>query len=455
MKALGLWCVVIYLRFWAHIALKIHKPFIIGIAGSTGKSSTKYLISGILKEHFKTKMLYGNSETGIPLSILNADPKGFSPISWLILLLKAPLGVFALKNFTYMILEMGIDDPYPPKNMDYLLTVLRPDIAISMNISATHTMQFEKVLPKKDLTEEERMDFLLNAIAQEDTKIITKSSAQVAIINADDKYIQNVLRSKDLQLKLLTFGQRLNNNLSYEEYRVHVDQTIFSYEYRNSNQSKKFILTIKNYVLPLAYREVFAAAALACLELGLDLKIIKRDIEKNFSLLPGRGRTLQGINNTLIIDSSYNGYSMETFIELLKEIKQQTRSRVAFLFGDIRELGGLAQVEHEVIAKKLCGVVDSLYCVGELTKKYVIPYVEKQSTKPHEIKHFQTSEEAGKYLQDTIQADTILLVKGSQNTIFLEEAIKYILENKKDERFLCRQEEFWMEIKEKYFHSIE
>ena len=44
----------------------------------------------------------------------------------------------------------------------------------------------------------------------------------------------------------------------------------------------------------------------------------------------------------------------------------------------------------------------------------------------------------------------ILVFKWSQNTIFLEESVKYFLKNKKDEELLTRQSEFWMNKKSEF-----
>ena len=41
----------------------------------------------------------------------------------------------------------------------------------------------------------------------------------------------------------------------------------------------------------------------------------------------------------------------------------------------------------------------------------------------------------------------IILFKGSQNTIFLEEAVKQVLANKEDSKHLTRQSYWWMEKK--------
>jgi hypothetical protein len=44
----------------------------------------------------------------------------------------------------------------------------------------------------------------------------------------------------------------------------------------------------------------------------------------------------------------------------------------------------------------------------------------------------------------------ILVFKWSQNTIFLEEAVKHFLKNKQDEELLTRQSEFRMKKKSEY-----
>jgi UDP-N-acetylmuramyl pentapeptide synthase len=137
---------------------------------------------------------------------------------------------------------------------------------------------------------------------------------------------------------------------------------------------------------------------------------------------------------------------------------------IVFLFGDMRELGDGAKTEHEVIAQKLIGIVDYLYCVGPLTREYVITYIgnlkllapseaegEIGNLKFKNIRCFDTSIRAGEYLKDHLPKNALVLVKGSQNTIFLEEAIKYILADKKDEAWLCRQEQYWLRKKERFF----
>ena len=111
-----------YLRFFAKKALAKHQPTVIGVAGSVGKSSTRNAIEAILKDHFPTKSV-GNSETGIPLGILGMKPENYTKLDWAKMLLKSPFNLNFLQGTKYLIAEMGIDEPDPPKNMGYLLTI--------------------------------------------------------------------------------------------------------------------------------------------------------------------------------------------------------------------------------------------------------------------------------------------------------------------------------------------
>ncbi|HVT01244.1 MAG TPA: Mur ligase family protein [Patescibacteria group bacterium] len=428
--------VLFYFKFFAKIALLIHKPITIGIAGSVGKSSTRNALEAILKDYKKTKIVRGNSETGVPLGILEIEMESYKLPQWLKAIALSPFKIMATKKYVYMIVEMGIDDPFPPKNMEYLLSIIKPDISISLNISATHTLQFSKLLNRKPKDKED-YEFLLEKIAEEDTKIISKSGCKLGIYDKDNKYLDNELKNFK-GTELLTFGKSTSNNIYFDEYMVDTDGTEFTFVL----DGQKIDIKLKHLVLPEAYREVLAPAILTAYKLGIDTKTITENLENNYSLPKGRASVFKGIKGTIIIDSSYNSSKLAviTFLKLAKNLAEKKKTEVAFLMGDMRELGDLAEKEHKEIAKLINECVDYLYCVGPLTHEFVIPNVSKNIKKSI---WFENSNEAGKFLAEHLPKGVILLVKGSQNNIFLEEAIKPLLLNKEDEKKLPRQEKYW------------
>lgn len=455
MRELLVWAVLFYLRFWARIALKIHRPYIIGVAGSVGKSSTRNALHAVLKDHFTVKVVSGNSETGVPLGILGITIEGFNNKNWLTVLLKAPRQINSLKNTQYLIVEMGIDDPYPPKNMTYLLTIVKPDMAIDLNATATHTQQFEKVLKKHT---KDTLDFILGKIAEEDSKIITNGYTKVGIYNNDDARLKSKIdpKAKKESVILLTFGQDKTNTIYYLDYQITTKKTKFTYGVTTSKGERVLEVAFPGMILPPASKESFGAVILAAHALGLKYTQIIESLTKNFTIPKGRSSVFSGIKGSLIIDSSYNSSksTVLSFLDLLLDLKKRTGRAAVFLMGDMRELGNEARGEHEEVAHKIAEVVDQLYCVGSITQEYVVPIVKRyigRKNRTKKVEWYKNAVQAGLHMKEELPKDAIILVKGSQNTLYLEEAIKFLLENQNDVKFLTRQEDFWLKTKQEFF----
>lgn len=447
--------VLFYLRFWAQVALKVHRPYVIGVAGSVGKSSTRNALFAVLSEYFKTGVVSGNSETGVPLGILGLSLDGFSNINWFRTLIKAPLSVGSLRKYQYLIVEMGIDDPYPPKNMSYLLTIVKPEMSIDLNATATHTMQFEKLLKKHT---KDSLEFIVNKIAEEDSKIITNGFTRVGIYNNDDERLSEVIhkRTKKESLTLLTFGSKKGNSVIYDDYAIYSKKTKFSYKVQTSKGERIIELSFPGFILPPASKESFAAVILATHSLGLKYAQIKEALEKNFTIPKGRSSLFAGIKNSLVIDSSYNSSksTVLSFLEMLRTLKEKTGRPVLFLMGDMRELGNESKQEHEEVAKAILKVVDELYCVGPQTQEFVVPIVKEGLGKKGmttKVEWYKNAIQAGLHIKEEMPENALILVKGSQNTLYLEEAIKFLLENQNDAKNLTRQEDYWMKIKQDFF----
>ncbi len=387
-----------YLRFFAKFQIskikflqkRKHKQLdIIGITGSAGKSSTLIACESIFGTNFKVKTNNGyNSESGIPLSILNLRIKNYSLISWLKVLFLAPIKYLTdWKSYDVLILEMGIDSIAWPKNMDYLLSIVKPNIGIFLNVSPVHLESFSS----------------LDQIAQEKAKLVNQ--AKVAIINSQDKLVKKYTQ---------------NSN-------------IFSI----SPTDIKF----DNLFLPPIYQTSFGAALALAKLFNISYSDAIKNIQNKFTLPPSRSSILKGINNTTIIDSSYNSSPLACQ-ELLKFLSQFKTRKIAVL-GDMRELGKSAPFEHRRIYEIATKSADEIISVGPQTKKYF-------GSKSQKFLYWWQAEG---YLKNQIQGGETILVKGSQNTIYLEELVKTILDNPSDSSKLCRQSRWWQKTKEKFYNQ--
>ena len=359
--------ILAYLRFFAQLKLRKIHPKIIGITGSVGKTSAIHALHEILSKKFKTKTTFkGNSESGIPLEILNIKLKDFSFTSWLKAMILAPIYVFDNETYEVLIVEMGVDAPNEPKNMGYLLKIVQPDIGIILNISAVHTEQF-----KGDV----------EAIAKEKSRLVTSmGSSKTAILNGDDHFLQHI--QSDLQAEVFTFGKNQSASLRIIKYEVNKFTTRFTYDWLGKPYQLKFI----DQLYFEEYGYIFAAILLGACKLGISYDESIRILEQEYRLPPGRLSVLKGEKQSTIIDSSYNSSPVAT-TAALNLIKHMSPSgKKILVLGDMRELGRLAEEKHKEIGIFASQSGDYIVLIGSLMKKYALPAIFNSAPKQKRVR---------------------------------------------------------------------
>lgn len=442
--------IIYYLKIFAKISILINNPYVIGVAGSVGKSSTCSAIEAVLKKEKKLLHIHTNSETGVPLGILGLEKGDYSIHFWIKVIFFTPLKLLYLKKFEIVLIEMGIDDPNPPKNMSYLLSIVKPQIGIITHESATHTEQFSKILTKKEknLPNKMKEEILIEALTKEDFLLLKNKKCQYGIVNTSNKFINNELQINRLKnIKIAKTGKKDNDQIIFDNYQINRNSTIFSYFINSENKEKqKISLKLKNYLLPQEYQIIFAQAIAVGLIFKISLKKIINNLENNFKIPKGRSSLFINKKSQIIVDSSYNASKEAVFslLNLTQKLAEQNNYPIVIILADMLELGPLTKSEHLTVGRASLKVADSLLLVGSLTKKYIFP-MHKQY--PNKIQHFQNLNELRKHLKNINKKSTILF-KGSQGQLWLEEALK-ILIDKNEYNKLCRQDEFWKKVKEK------
>jgi len=167
---------------------------------------------------------------------------------------------------------------------------------------------------------------------------------------------------------------------------------------------------------------------------------------KNYEVPPGRMRLLVGINNSFIIDDTYNSspFASETALKTLGEIKEDSK-KIAVL-GDMLELGKHTEEAHKNIGKLVKENADILVTVGERAKSIKLGAIEA-GMKEKNIVSFATSIEAGKFLKTFIKKDDLVLVKGSQGMRMERTVAAILLDQKNKEKLLVRQDPEWINKK--------
>lgn len=417
-----------FLATFARIIIKIHRPFVIGITGTVGKTTITHHISRFLahevwKENVEYSPYHYNGEYGLPLTIIGSETGGKNPFLWWVVFFRALKRCFG--SFPkYLILEYGIDHP---GEMDFLRSIVLPDIAIITEVLPNHIEQFWTF----ERYRSEKLKFIQGVehiIAHESHREFIESEAifygRWAMSDIDASHVEIVPRGTQAQ--------------------IHMQGSIYPlmlpvfWEFQIDN------------ILP-----VYGVASI----LGLSLEHIA-EYAKKFQPDSGRSWMLTAVGNALIVDGSYNGGYASIHAGIISMRSFLHSHKIIFVLWDMRELGTESKKLHEQIAQEIqdvfpSGVGVEFFLVWPMMGEFVFPLLREHYT----VHHFLSSQDAWMSIRSLLEqkddnSSTMIYVKWSQNTIFLEEAIKKILRDPNDVTKLCRQSEEWLARKTLFFDSL-
>jgi UDP-N-acetylmuramoyl-tripeptide--D-alanyl-D-alanine ligase len=115
----------------------------------------------------------------------------------------------------------------------------------------------------------------------------------------------------------------------------------------------------------------------------------------------------------------------------------------------MNELGLTSEVEHGALGK-LCDPNELAWVitVGDQSEKFLAPIARAKGC---QVKSFKNAIAAGAFVRRVMESGAAILFKGSQDGIFLEEAVKIVLHSTSDEAYLVRQSTEWLARKTAFF----
>ena len=410
-KRLGKSIICWFLEHQTKKLINKHSLKLVAVVGSVGKTSTKLAIAKTLSASSDVIYQEGNynDRLTVPLVLFNQDvPSLFNIIAWAKIYIANNKIISGNYPYKYAVLELGTDRPGEIAKFAYL----KPDITVVTAVAEEH-LEFFKTLDN---------------VAKEELAVFKYSRA--VLVNRDDvsdRYLSG--------FNFKTYG--LSRGADYSA-KVSRDNDLNGSELEVSTPRGN--LKVKAEVLGSQGNKLIVVAAATASLLGLSLDEIYKGL-KNVRSFSGRMNILRGINNSTIIDDSYNASPASTKAGLDVLYASKAKKRIAVL-GSMNELGDYSAEAHRSIGNycrsdKLALVVT----IGSDAGKYLAPLAVKSGC---QVKSFKNSNEAGEYLKKQITDGTVILVKGSQNRVFAEEAIKPLLKNKNDQNLLVRQSKAWL-----------
>lgn len=420
------------LNFLARAVLKKYRPEIVGITGSVGKTSTKEAVYAVLSGHFNTRRTLKNynNELGLPLTVFDAETGGRSIARWLKVFGRV-LGLLIKRDKNYpeiLVLEMGADHP---GDIRYLTDLAPCKVGVITAIGPTH-VEFFKTVRK---------------IAQEKQIIITHLKRDsTAVLNADDDLIAPMRARTDAEV--ITYG--LGDSADLQAVEIKIDQEMV--EGILTTRGTLFKMRYGGALVPVflpgvvGRQHVYAALAGAAVGLAYGLNLVEAaERLRMYQAPPSRMHLLEGIKYTTLIDDGYNSSPLAAAaaLEVLKEMKAGEGGRKIAVLGDMLELGSYTEESHRQIGRKVADAgADFLVTVGERAK-VIAEEAKAKGMADDKIVKFGASAEAGRFLQEKIEAGDLILIKGSQG-VRMEKITKELMADPLEaDKLICRQDEDW------------
>lgn len=392
---------------------------VVAVAGSVGKTSTKFVIAKSLAKEFRVCFQEGNYNDAltVPLIFFEVEnpPNLFNPFKWLKIFLGNEKKIKASYPYDLVVVELGTDGP---GQMKIFKQYIRPNVGVLTSIGHEH-MEFFKTI---------------DAVAEEELTIADLcENLVVGIDDVSKEYTSTVSLAA-------TYGTS-----SLADYFLLSEGSRATIKHGNHTWS------LKPKLIGRHIQKALAAAVAVAETLGI--KINQEFIKHLESIepVPGRMQLLNGKNGATIIDDTYNNVSPDPAIAALDVLYDWPAKRRIAVLGNMNELGDHSKEAH-VNVGKYCdpGKLDQVLTIGPDANTYLKEAALKRGCK---VESFDSPHKIGEALEDMLTKDTVILVKGSQNKVFLEEAIKPLLSDKSDISKLVRQSPEWLKTKASQFEE--
>ena len=406
--------------------LRHHKPKLVAVAGSIGKTSTKIAITTVLKQRFKVLYQEGNynAEVSVPMTVFDLPMPAASqlknPLTWLKQLWYMELKIHRPFHFDVIVLELGTDKP---GDIEHFRKYLRPDIGIVTAVTPEH-MEFFKTI---------------DAVAQEELSITNFSN--LAVINRDniDETFARYVNNSNID----TYGTS-----GVAEYHYLIEDFEPGKGFTGKFVSPEF--GEQSVALKLAGEHNIKAAVAAGV-VGIKLGLTQQEIAAGLTAIQpvnGRMNILRGLLDSTLIDDTYNS-SPDAAIAALQTLYLFPSKQKIAILGSMNELGDFSQKAHEEVGA-VCDptLLDWVITIGDEAEKFLAPAAAKRGC---QVRSFTSPYEAGAFAHSVLHPNATVLAKGSQNKVFAEEALKVLLHSTEEEAQLVRQGADWIAKKEAMF----
>jgi UDP-N-acetylmuramoyl-tripeptide--D-alanyl-D-alanine ligase len=366
----------------SYVIQRLPGTLVLGLTGSSGKTTTKDLLAAILAPHGETVAPRGsfNSEVGLPLTVLSCTTRT-----------------------KYLVLEMGMRGR---GHIAYLCRIAHPRIAGVINVGSAHI----ELLGSRE------------AIAEAKAEIIDDLPADgTAILHADNPLV--TAQVGRTSAPTITFGEAADADLRASDITLdELARPGFTLHWQGSAVPVQLTLSGEHQVANALAATAFALAA------GIDLADIVTVLQTYVPASKWRMEITERADGVTVINDAYNANpeSMRAALKALVAIGRDQGRRTWAIIGEMREIGDTSVEEHDAIGRLAVRLdVAKLVAVGEGARPVHLGAAHEGSW-GEESAWVPDVDAAIALLRDEVQPGDVVLVKASRS-IGLERVAEALL----------------------------
>lgn len=413
-----------------------HKPMVVAVTGSYGKTSVRNAIALALGEGFRVRVAAENynNELGVPLSVLGMPAPGRSLVAWVRLLLAADRLFLSKKApFDLLVLEYGADRP---GDITRLCDVAEPDVAVLTGISPVHLANY----PSFDALKEEKATLLRRV-----------KPHGLAIVNGDDA--EALRLSKKAAAPVVTYGMNADRDVRGDQPSLQVFPDR-SFEPGETFATLSFHVATKKGETDVVLENVIASTqASACLAAFAVAEYFRLPLARVASRLralraePGRLQLIPGIKGSLLLDDSYNAApaAMHAALDVLDAFPLTDNGRRIAVLGHMAELGTASLEEHRAVGEHVARSRVDFLAIATDAAQDIWEGAIAAGFPNEKTARAEHAKEAAYWLDRFVRPGDVILIKGAQSAR-TERIVKALMaEPERAGELLCRQYGAWVE----------
>lgn len=339
---------------------------VIGVTGSTGKTTTKDMVSNVLSFRFNTLKNIGNlnNQIGLPLTIFNLD-----------------------KSNEMCVLEMGMSGF---GEISELANIARPNIGIITNIGLSHI---------EHLGSQEN---ICKAKMEIGTYL---GENDYLLLNGDDKFLRMTKNTSSVYNRVY-IGLTEDNDL-YAQNIEDLKGNGYSFDVKIADGLHSFTITqpgIHNIL-----------NALYAIWIGIYYGMSPTEINNSFrEFQPSKMRLeIIKLREFTVINDAYNA-SPDSMTAALKVLSSIDGNRKIAVLGNMFEMGDHSEFGHRLVGDAVvANNVDTLITVGDMAKWIADEAIVKGLSQEN-IFSVLSNREAVKIIEEKASDGDVILVKGSR-----------------------------------------